>query len=185
MNETWRKESLQLKQRHGWKSTPGYNICALNRGAIRFEYPDGWNVTADSDSLQVRDLPEPDDNCVLKVSQMHLPRPIADQVPLHEFVRISMEKDEREILERYEIVDVAREDGVELCSGELRYLDPTQKREAFSHLCVARGSGVYCLMTFDVWVDDAARFEHAWTQALRSLILGVYIKDPSVGPVVQ
>ena len=92
MSETWLKKDLPLKERHGWKSTPGYNICAINRGAIRFEYPEGWNLTADSDSLKIRDLPAPDDNCVLKVSQMHLPLPIADQVPLQEFVRISMER---------------------------------------------------------------------------------------------
>jgi hypothetical protein len=185
MSEKSRKERLTLKKRHGWKATPGYNICAINRGAIRFEYPAGWNVSADSDSLKIRDLPEPDDNCVLKVSQMHLPREMADLVPLREFVQVGIDKDEREVLERFEVTEVAREDDVELACGELRYRDPTQNREAFSHLCIARGSGVYCLITFDLWVEDAARFEHVWEQALRSLVLGLSIEDPTVGPVVH
>ncbi|MGI8744782.1 MAG: hypothetical protein ACR2NN_19860 [Bryobacteraceae bacterium] len=185
MRSDWKKKDLELKPGHGWKAKPGYNICAINRGAIRFEYPQGWNVNADEDSLKIRDCPEPDDNCVLAVSQMHLPTEIADQVPLRELVRVSMDHDDRDIRERKEIVEVGRTDGVELAYVEVRYFDPKQKREAFSRLCVARGSGVYGLITFDFWVDDAAKFEPAWEQALRSLILGVYIKDPAVGPVIQ
>ena len=50
---------------------------------------------------------------------------------------------------------------------------------------MAKGSGVYCLITFDFWVDDTAKFEPVWDEVLRSLTLGMYVNDPSVGPIVQ
>ena len=52
MAEEWKKQSLRLKDRHGWKSRPGYAICVLDRGAIRFDYPDGWDVSADSGQVK-------------------------------------------------------------------------------------------------------------------------------------
>ncbi len=185
MSSEWKKKSMDLMPGHRWKSAPGYNICAINRGAIRFDYPQGWDVNADEDSLKIRDFPEPDDNCVLAVSQMHLPTEVADFVPVSELVRVSAASDERDIRERHDVVEMKREDGIELAYAEVRYFDPKQKRDAFSRLCMARGSGVYCLITFDFWVEDAAKVEPVWEQALRSLILGVYIKDPTKGPVIQ
>src|SRR6185503_21312694 len=88
MNEEWARKSYRLKDRHGWKARPGYAICAIDRGAIRFDYPAGWHVRADSDSLSIRDHPSPDDNCILAVSRMRLP-PIADQVALRELILAS------------------------------------------------------------------------------------------------
>ena len=186
MSEEWTKKSLRLKDRHGWKSKPGHSICAIGRGAIRFDYPSSWLVSADSDSLKVRDQPEPYDNCVLAVSQMTIPREVADLVPLRELVTgCNNDKDEREILERKEAVDVPRQDGVEFAYSEIRHVDPKEKREVCSRLAVARGSGVYCLITFDFWVDDAAKFEPVWEELIRSLTLGMYVTDPTAGPIVQ
>jgi hypothetical protein len=185
MSGEWTKRSLPLKDRHTWKAKPGYSICAMDRGAIRFDYPQGWDVSADSDSLKVRDRPEPDDNCVLGVSQLHLPREIADQVPLRELITASLENDPRDVRELYKIVNVPREDDTEVVYGEIRFVDPNEKRDAFSRVAIARGSGVYCLMTFDFWADDVARCDPVWQEALRSLTLGMRIADPTVGPVVQ
>ena len=39
----WKEKHLRLKDRHGWKSKPGYGICVLDRGAIRFDYP-AWQA---------------------------------------------------------------------------------------------------------------------------------------------
>lgn len=181
----WKQKNLRLKDKHTWKSKPGYAICVLDRGAIRFDYPVGWKVDADEDSLKVRDKPEPDDNCVLAVSHMHLPADPADRVPLRHLVQVSVDNDQRGVLERKDIVELAREDGIEIAWGEVRFMDPKEKREALGRICIARGSGVYCLITFDFWKDDATKFEYVWKEVLRSLTLGVYIKDPTTGPVVQ
>jgi hypothetical protein len=183
MAEEWKKKTLRLKDRHGWKARPGHAICAIDRGAIRFDYPDGWHVSADSGQVNVRDRPEPDDNCCLAVSQMHLPPALADQVPIRELVLGSTQGDDRDILERKEIIEVAREDGVELAYTEIRHMDAKEHKEASSRLAVARGGGVYCLITFDVWTEDLPKYEPVWAEALRSLTLGLYVKDPTVGPI--
>src|SRR5258706_15964316 len=114
MSEEWKKESLRLKDKHTWKSKPGHAICAIGRGAIRFDYPSSWIVSADSDSLKVRDQPEPNDCCVLAVSQMHVPRHLADQFPIRQVVEgctsgEEEEKDEGEVLERKDAVEGPRE----------------------------------------------------------------------------
>jgi hypothetical protein len=114
---------------------------------------------------------------------MHLPRALADQVPIRELVFKSIQSDNREILERKEIAETAREDGVELAFGEVRHMDPKEKREAVSRLAVARGEGVYCLITFDLWAEDVAKYDRVWEEVLRSLTLGLYIKDPTAGPL--
>ena len=70
----WKKKDLRLEPNtYGWKSNPRLWHLRLDRRAIRFDYPVDWKVSADEDSLKVRDQPEPDDNCVLAVSHMHLP----------------------------------------------------------------------------------------------------------------
>jgi hypothetical protein len=182
MKEDWTRRSFRLKDRHGWKSKPGYAICAIDRGAIRFDYPEGWRVRPEPDSLSIRD---PEDNCILAVSQMRLPPELADQFPLKHLVLVSSGGDKRKVLIRGEVIEVPRADGVELAHIELRHFDPKEKREAISRLAVARGSGVYCLMTFDFWVDDTNKYVGVWEEALRSLTLGLYITDPTVGPVMQ
>jgi hypothetical protein len=185
MSEDWKKESLRLKDRHGWKAKPGHSVCAIDRGAIRFDYPSAWLVSADSDSLKIRDLPEPNDNCILAVSQLRLPRELADQVAVRELVLGCKDDEDYEVLERKGVVEVPREDGVELAYSEVRHVDPKERREVCSRLAVGRGAGVYCLITFDFWVDDTAKFEPVWDEVLRSLTLGLYVTDPTVGPIVQ
>jgi len=115
---------------------------------------------------------------------MQLPS-AADQVALCDLIVASTQDDKREVLERGEVVNVPREDGVELACAEIRHWDRIQKREAFSLIVIARGMGVYCLMTFDFWVDDAPKCIPVWEEALRSLTLGIYVDDPTVGPIIH
>jgi hypothetical protein len=62
MPQRWNKKSLRLKEKDGWKSKLGHTICVIDRGAIN-----------------VRDCPQPNDNCLLSVSRMHIPTAVADQ----------------------------------------------------------------------------------------------------------
>jgi hypothetical protein len=183
--EDWSEKRLKLKKKHTWKAKPGYAICAINRGAIRFDYPEKWDIDADSDSLKIRDRKPPDDNCVLAVSQMHLPRPVADIVPLREMLDGVTTEDERKVISRGKAISVPREDGIDMSYKEIHFIDPKEKREAMERICIARGSGVYCLITWDVWVEDIERYDYVWQEAIRSLVLGVYVNDPTAGPVVQ
>jgi hypothetical protein len=180
------KQSIRLKKKHGWKARPGHSICAIDRGAIRFDIPQEWHVSINGIQVDVRDRPEPDDNCLLAVSRIQMELDLADQIPITDMVRAAASHDdEREIVARGEVVVIPREDGIEMGYTDLRHFDRKQNREAIWRLVIARGSGVYCMMTFDVWVDETAKYDAVWEEALRSLTLGVYVQDPTVGPVTH
>ena len=184
MGEGWNKKRLGLKQKHGWKSKPGHAICVIDRGAIRFDYPAGWDVSVEDIQINVRDCPQPDDNCVLSVSRMHIPTELADQLPLSELAQgATSTEQEGEMLESKVVALGLRPDGVELAYTETRYLERRERKEAFLRLAVARSSGVYCLITFSFWAEDLAKYDAVWKEALGSLTLGFQVKDPTAGPV--
>lgn len=102
-------------------------------------------------------------------------------LPLGPLLAQATEGSEMEILARGELVTVPRTD-LELVWTEHRFLDPVEKREAYSRNAVARGWGVVVLITFDFWVDDAKVMLPVWDEVLRSLQLGRKIEDPTKGP---
>jgi hypothetical protein len=116
---------------------------------------------------------------------MHLPVELADQVPPGDLVETALQEDEGETLERKPAAEITRDDGVELSYIESRHIEKNEKREALTRLAVARGSGVYCLITFSFWADDREKCDLVWEEALRSLMLGLYAANPTVGAVVQ
>jgi len=185
MAHGWNKKSFRLKEKHdGWKSRPGHAICVIDRGAIRFDYPAGWDVSVEDIQINVRDRPQPDDNCVLSVSRMHIPTELADQLPVSELAQgATSTEEEGELLDTKVVAPGLRADGVELAYTETRYIERKEKKEAFLRLAVARGSGVYCLITFSFWAEDMAKYDPVWKEALRSLTLGVEVKDPTAGPI--
>jgi hypothetical protein len=176
-------KKFKLKRTHGWKAKPGNSICVLDRGAVRLEFPTKWIVKQLPDSVQIHDCEPPADNCVLGVSRFQAPQEAAG-VPLSDLVAAALDGDERQILATREIVEIKRED-MEIAWREVRYLEPERKKDAFSRLAICRGSGVHCLITFDFWADQAAQFVPVWDEALRSLVLGLYIEDPATGPRVH
>jgi hypothetical protein len=187
MGEEFTKKTYRLKERHNWKARPGHLICVIDRGAIRFDYPETWDLTVDEGQINVRDRPAPTDDCVLSVSRMYLPFELADHVPLGELVQTANQdmQGQGEVLEQRPVEHVRREDGLELAYAETRYLERKEQREAYGRLAVARGAGVYCLITFSCWADQLGKFDPVWREALRSLTLGLYATDPTIGPVVQ
>ena len=116
---------------------------------------------------------------------MQLPREIADRVRLNDLVRAALAGDARGTIGPGEVHSVRRKDGIEFSFAELRHMDPEEKRPAVSRLAIARENGVYCLITFDFWVGDESKAEPVWEEMLRSLMLGLTIADPTVGPVVN
>lgn len=185
MGNDLRSKKLKLKRHHHWEAKPGNVICVIDRGAIRFDYPENWDLTVDEGQINIRDRPKPDDNCVLSVSRMYLPAELADQVPLRDLIEKALQEDEGQTLERKPAAEIARVDGIELAYIESRYIEKNERREALTRLAMARGSGIYCLITFSFWADDRGKCDLVWDEALRSLTLGVYAADPTVGPVVQ
>ena len=177
-------KTFKLQERHRWKAKPGHSVLVLDRGAVRVDYPEGWIVKHHPDSMKIHDGEPPDDNCVLAVSYIRLPPIDWSGLPLRELVAAAASGADRGIVERKEIVEEPRSD-LELAWIEVRYTDAQEKRPAVSRIAIGRGSGIQCLVTFDFWADDAAQLEPVWKEALRSLVLGWYVDDPTLGPVIQ
>ncbi len=181
MRGKWKKTVLRLAGNHGWKAKPGYKIFVADRGAVRFDYPADWVVIPGDDSIRFHDRKPPDDNVVLQLSVIHLPPITVDwsELPLERMLREAVvEKDERGVLSKGEIVCVKRPD-LELAWTEVVFFALNEKREARSRSCLARGSNIQPLITMDYWPEDAARFIPVWDEVLRSLQLGQYVKDPT------
>lgn len=178
----WRKDELRLKQGHGWKAKPGYQIFVADRGLVRFDVPRGWVLEAEDNTFKFHDRQPPDDNCVLQATIMRLPPDIAlYRIPLAQMLSEALAGVHAEVLSAGDIVHITRPD-LELAWTEHRLMDPGEHREACSRSCLVRGAGVQVFITLDYWPEDARRLAPAWDELLRSLRLGEYVDDPTQGP---
>ena len=180
----WDKEELELKKSHGWKAKPGKTIFVADRGAVRIEFPESWVVIPDDDSIKFYDKQPPDDDTCLALSYIHLPPVDLSGLPVSDLLKVAMQGDPRPIYSRSSIHEVKRTE-LELAWAELAFVDPLQHRECRSRICVGRGSDIQPLITMEFWEDDRAHYAPVWDDVLDSLQLGVYIADPTRGPVVQ
>jgi hypothetical protein len=180
----WNKEVLKLQKSHSWKAKPGYRIFIADKGAVRFDFPDNWVVIPDDDSIKFHDADPPDDNCRLAVSYIRLAPIDWSGLPLSQLVQTVVEGDERGITHQSEMHETKRPD-LELAWTEISFIDPVEKRDARSRICLGRGSNIQPLITMDFWAEDTEKFAPVWNEVLRSLQLGMYIEDPTRGHVLQ
>lgn len=180
-NLQWVKETLELKPDHHWQSNPGYKIFVAGRGAVRFDVPQDWVFEPDEKSFRFLDADPPNDNARLEVSFNHLPPNDWSLFPLKPLLKKVAEEDERDVIAQSEIFTVKRQTA-QIVWTELTFIDRQEEpREACSRICIGIGSNVQCLITFDYWTDEAAQMTPVWDEVLRSLTLGLYIRDPKVG----
>jgi hypothetical protein len=171
---------MRLKDKHTWVAPAGYNIVVVDRGAASFNIPNGWEVTG-FEPFTIRDKPEPDDNMALQVTVFHLPPGIDwSGLPLAPMLTSGIKRDDPDILAQSEIYTPARDD-LELVWMEQRFIDPNERREAFSRFLLARGWNVQVLMTLSYWVADEPIALPIWEEIVRSLQLGRVIDDPTKG----
>ena len=177
----WRKEVIKLKDDHTWKAKPGHRIFVAGRGAVRFDIPQNWLLDPGPDSFQFHDRKPPHDDCRLEISYRRLPPGIDwSQLPLSQLLEHLVKEDPRKPYTQSEIHTVQRPE-LEYAWVEIYFIDPAEKREAISRLCLARGANVQPYITMDFWPEHAARYTPVWDEVLRTLQLGVYIKDPTRG----
>ncbi len=179
----WIKDTYKLKKNHSWKAPPGFRIFVADRGAVRFNIPQDWVIDPDSDSTKCYDGEPPDDNCRLACSYLRLPPIDWSGLDLAELIRVATEGDERDLTLYGEVVRQRRED-LELAWADYSFTDPVEKRGAYTRICIGRGSNIQTLITLDYWPEDAERLMPVWEEVTRSLQLGRYIADPTVGDVV-
>jgi hypothetical protein len=180
-NLQWIKETLELKPDHHWEAPPEYKIFVANRGAVRFNVPHNWVFEPQEKSFKFLDKKPPKDDCCLEVSFNQLPPNNWSEFPLKRTLKKVMEEDSRDVIEKSKIYTVERQTA-RIVWAELRFIDTqAEPREAYSRICIGLGSNVQCLITFDYWVDQAEQLTPVWDEVMRSLTLGLYIRDPMTG----
>lgn len=179
-NEPWTRQTLRLKENHGWTCREGYNIFVADRGAVRFDIPTGWIVEpGENGSIKVMDREPPDDDCTVEMTVFYLNDQIDwSSLPVAAMVADVTSHEDDDVLDREEVVEESRHD-MTLAYRRLRFLDPAERREAYSYTLVARRWNIQPLITFCYWADDAPRFEPVWRELLGSLVLGDYVEDPT------
>jgi len=175
-------QRLKLKDNHTWKSKPGYSICVLDRGLVRFDYPNSWLVEPGEGAVYLHDRPASIESCDLGVSLFRLPPEAIATLSLDEMLLGSLDK-EREAYQQSDIRRIDRGD-LEVVWLEQRYIEATQKRDARLRVAIARGA-VLCLITMNYWSSRASGLERVWDEVLRTLVLGMHVEDPTKGPVLQ
>lgn len=177
----WRKTTMKLKENHGWTAKPGYKIFVANAGDIRFDIPDSWVISPGTNgSIKFNDRPSPDDRCAMELSVFRLRRDVDwSGLSIRKlFDDAVMKGSHRQTIWQSPVYAHQRE-GFELVWAEFEFLDPGEKRPARDRTAVAFGRFIHALLTLVYWPEDAAWVEPAWDEALRSMQVGVPIKDPT------
>jgi len=175
-------EKYKLKSNHTWKSKPGYSICVLDRGLVRFDYPSNWKVEMQDGAVFLHDREPSIESCDLGVSLFRIPAEEIADASMDEMLLNSLGT-ERKPYQQSEIRHTQKGD-VEIAWLEQRYVDEGQKRDARFRVALARGP-VLCLISLNYWSDRASGLERVWDEVLRSLVLGMEVSDPTAGPVVN
>jgi hypothetical protein len=173
---------LNLKHNHTWKSKPGYSICVIDRGAVRFDYPSKWIVEPEEGAVHLHDRPPSVESCDLGVSLFRVPAALIPELPLDQALLESLGQD-RAPYEQSALHHVSRAD-LEIAWLEQRYIDPQYKRDARFRVALARGA-VLCLISMNYWANRAAGLERVWDEVLRTLVLGMQVEDPTAGPTIH
>lgn len=182
----WEKQTVGLPASHGWRARPGNQIFVADRGAVRFDFPEGWVVVPSDDAIEFHDRMPPDDDCTIKLSVMRLP-PVEGgwgKLPLERLVREVVRDDSRGATGG-EAVTVVRRDDLELAWTERRFIDPNENRPALSRCCLARARNIQPLITMDFWEADREKFAPVWDEVLRSLQVAVPMGDPRRGDIIN
>ncbi len=175
-------EKLKLKDNHTWKSKPGYSICVIDRGLVRFDYPSNWIVEPDEGAVHLHDRPPSVESCDFGVSVFRAPAAYVQELSLDDTLRETLSSD-RKPYAQSEIHHITRGD-LEIAWLQQNYLDAEYKRDARFRVALARGP-ILCLMSMNYWSNRAAGLERVWDEALRTLVIGMHVKDPTAGPVIQ
>lgn len=177
----WRHQVHPLPADHRWTARPGHRIFVADRGAVLFEFPRAWVVAPGPERLEILDRPPPGDRCRLAASYLRLPDADWSGLPLSRLLVDAIAEVDEDIIGRGPVIEMARA-GLELAWSELRFVDPEERRQARSRLCLGRGSNIQSVITLDFWPEDEARVAPVWEAVLGSLRLGVQLNDLA-GPV--
>lgn len=200
-NENWRKQVFNLPENHGWTAKPGNKVFVADRGALRFEIPQDWLVEPSRKSVKFRDAPEPNDTMGLEVSVFYAGAGMNidwSSLPLHQLIKdVTTEdftgrpgragrrrkrkgRDETKVGPPVTI----KLGNLELAWVESEFIDPGEKRPAFSRTAITRDpiASIHALLTFSYWPEDADRAKAVWNDVMGTLKMGERFESPFRGP---
>src|SRR5579863_5968330 len=90
MRSSMSVEKFKLKSNHSWKSKPGYSICVLDRGVVRFDYPSTWVVEMSDGAVLLHDREPSIESCDLGVSIFRLPAELVAELSMDEMLLNSL-----------------------------------------------------------------------------------------------
>ena len=178
----WKSRAFDLPENHGWRARPGNSVFVANRGAVLFEYPSGWVIKPEGDSICLYDREAPDDNMRLQVSVLQLgpDRSIVDwsaMPPLASLMEDTVLADDpRRRTRKGPLLGACRRN-LEYLWLEMDFMDPAGKRKAHSRACLARGGNVQAFITMEYWPEDHRAADQVWNNMLESLKLAEYLYD--------
>jgi hypothetical protein len=175
-------ENFRLKDKHTWTSKPGFSICVIERGVVRFDYPSHWVVKPDKDALHLHDMEPSVESCDLGVSIFRVPAEFVRELPLQDTLLNTLDTD-RKPYRQSDLHQIARGD-LEIAWLEQSYMDAEYQRDARFRVALARGPAL-CLISMNYWADRAAELESVWDEVLRTLVMGLAVADPTMGPVIN
>lgn len=183
-NRQYIEKKMTLKDNHTWKAPKGYKIMVIDRGAVSFNMPEKW-IIHKFEPLELHDALPPNDNARISVSLLPMPPGIDwTGLPLDALLIQATRGVHKDSVSKSPVVKADRTD-IELVSTQHLFIDPKEKREAYSWIAIARGFGVHVLISFDFWLTDLAKSEPIWKEMMRSLQLGRRIEDPTKGPMLH
>jgi hypothetical protein len=176
----WSKQTLRLKDDHGWKCKPGYRIFVADRGAVRFDFPQDWIVRpADDGTIHMHDREPPDDDVRLSLTVIYLRDDVDwSDLKIPDVLREITNKGAREQRPYGPVVEV-KKPRHDLAWSETSFPDPENGRMVKSRTALARYSNIQIVLTLDFWADMSPQFGKVWDEILRTLILGDYVEDPT------
>lgn len=136
------------------------------------------------DATYFYDKKPPDDECRLACSYLTLPPIDWSGLALSDLIKAATDGDSRKLTMTGDIVSGNRPD-LEYAWADFGFIDPAEQRHAYTRLCIARGQNLQTLITLDYWDEDGARLAPVWREVIRSLQLGRYISDPTMGDIIH
>lgn len=173
------EKSFPLPEGHGWKCLPGYKVIVLDHGAVRFDFPEDWHVSAGEGSLRFQDAEPPDDECTLEVSVRRLPLVAIDSVPLDDMLRAALGEVQCGPFQR------TRKSNYRLVWTRTEFLDAATKKDAVCLYALGLATNLHVFLSYVFWKHDSRRCEPVWNNVLATLELGLLYKDPLSGHAID
>ena len=190
----WDKHVFRLPEDHGWTAKPGNVVFIADRGALRFEIPQGWIVKPSKTSVKFLDGDPPNDNIQMEVSISYLAAAYGRNVDwsglsLSKMVKDVATSEDSEGGKRIKKTKIGTPLSMNLGNMrmawvETEFMEPVEKRPAHSRIGIAldTAAGIHAVLTMSFWPEDGEVARRVWNDAFGTMKMGEHYEHPFFGP---